>query len=189
LELKNIETHPYKEEEKLEILRDVCNYVGKYLQVYLKRYLGKRDPQGFRRTKRTFWGFVQKIKENHVFLESFRDCSRDNKISDIEIKIYHYIEKAYSINSGLYGILTLYLGILIAYKLGFKIPTEKKLLLAIFLPAAYAMVNMLEIKEGVFQLEKYNLIPIRGQVLTFINEFLNNEAFHEHFIFSLKLLK
>ena len=187
LELKNIATEPYGKKEEFEILQSVCNYVGKYLQVYLKRYLGKRDPLGFSKVKRTFWGFVQRIKENRVFVEAFADCSRDGDIPTIKAKLGKYVSDAYG-RGNLYGTLTLYLGTLIAYRLGLRIPSDPHLLVYTFLPAAYAMVNMLEIKEGVFGLKSYSLIPPRGQVYTFINEFLNNEAFHEHFVYSLKLL-
>ncbi len=188
LELRNIETEPYGEQEELQILKKVCDYVGKYLQVYLKRYLGNKDPLGWSRTKRTFWGFVKRYRENHIFIESFTDCSYDGDTSTIRTKLQRYIVDAYDTRGGIYGLLTLYLGTLIAHRLGLKIPSDPKILVYAFLPASYAMVNMLEIKEGVFGLKKYSLIPLRGQVYTFINEFLNNEAFHEHFVYSLNLL-
>jgi len=188
LELKNIKTHSYSEDEKLIRLKEVCDYVGKYLQVYLKRYLGKRDPLGVSKTKRTFWGYVQRYRENHVFLEFFTDCTKDGKVSDIELKLGRYVGDALNPQRGVYGILTLYLGVLIAHKMGLKIPSEPKLVVYLFLPSIYAMVHMLEIKEGVFELSDYSKIPLRGQVYTFLNEFLNNDAFQEHFLFSLKLL-
>lgn len=188
LELKNIETYPYNDEEKLILLKDICGYVGKYLQVYLKRYLGKRDSLGIRKTKRTFWGFVQRYKENHIFLEFFTDCTGDRKISDIELKLKRYVAQALGSKNGIYGYLTLYLGILIAHRMGLKIPTNPQMAVYLFLPPLYAMVHMLEIKEGVFELSDYSKIPLRGQVYTFLNEFLNNDAFHEHFSYSLKLL-
>ncbi len=187
LELKNIETFPYSKEKEFLILKEVCGYVGKYLQVYLKRYLGKRDPLGVGRIKKTFWGFVKRYKENAVFIEKFTDCTHDESLKLVKAKLTGYIDIAYT--KGFYGILTLYLGILIADRLGLKIPSDKQLLLYIFLPSAYAMVNMLDIKAGVFDLNSYFSIPVRGQVYTFINEFLNNEAFHEHFVYSLNLLE
>lgn len=188
LELKNIETKPYGEQKEFEILKNVCNYVGKYLQVYLKRYLGNRDPLGWSKTKRTFWGFVKRYRENHVFFEVFTECSHGEEISTIKKKLQRYFLEAYSLRRGFYGPLTLYLGTLIAYRLGLKIPSDMGILAYVFLPASYSMVNMLEIKKGVFELNDYSSIPLRGQVYTFINEFLNNEAFHEHFVYSLNLL-
>ncbi len=122
-------------------------------------------------------------------MESFVDCSKDEDINTIKVKLRRYFTDAYSGYLVVFGVLTAMFGTLIAYDLGLKIPSEVDLLLYMFLPAAYAMVNMLEIKEGVFGLNKYALIPLRGKVYTFVNEFLYNDAFHEHFVFSLRLFK
>ena len=188
LELKNIKTTQYKDSDTFLILKAICEYVGKYLQVYLKRYLGNRDPLGFSKLKRTFWGYKRRYRENHVFMEHFADCSKDQSPELVRAKLSYY-GSVYSPSRGLYGTLVVYLGTLVAHHLGLKIPSDKELLAYIFLPAAYAMVNMLEIKQEIFKLHNYATIPPRGQVYTFINEFLNNEAFHEHFIYSLNLLK
>jgi len=188
LELLNVETHPYKGDRYI-LFNRICHYVGRYLQTYLKRYLGRRSPFGTFRRVYSFFGYRKTIRENEIFVPIYTNCDaiKDEKLLYQRLSIY--IKDAYSVDYGLYGVLTLYTGILIAYHLGKKLPSDMQVLASIFLPPSYALVHMLRIRAKTFNMTNYAGIPLKGQVYTFLNEFTKNEAFLEHFLYSLELLE
>ena len=186
-ELLNIKTYPYKKDRYM-LFNQICHYVGRYLQTYLKRYLGRRTFGGLRRVL-SFCGYRKVVRENSVFAPIYADCDsiKDGRL--LFQRLSFYMKDAYTTSYGFYGILTIYTGILIAYHLGKKLPSDTQILASIFLPAAYSLVHMLHIRAETFDMQDYSKIPLRGQVYIFLNEFTNNEAFLEHFLYSLELLE
>ena len=122
LEMLNIKTEPYKESKRYIYFNSICHYVGRYLQSYLKRYLGKRSRLGVVRRVYSFFGYKKTVKENLVFTPIYTDCDaiKDEKL--LFQRLSFYMGEAYRGDKGFYGILTLYTGILLAYHLGKKIP-------------------------------------------------------------------
>ena len=188
-EFINIETTPYPERERFVYFNQICHYVGRYLQSYLKRYLGKRTPYGGIKRVYTFFGVRKYVRENTVFIPIYTDCDNYKDERLLFQRLAVYMSGVYNTSNGYYGLLTFYTGVLLAYHLGKRIPADTKLLASIFLPAAYALTNMLHIRSKVFDLNDYSKIPLRGQVFIFLNELFNNGAFAEHLTYSVGLLK
>ena len=189
-EFLNLERTEYPGEERYIYFNQICHYVGRYLQTYLKRYLGKRTPFGGIRRVYSFFGYRKVVRENDVFAPIYTDCDAIKEEKLLFQRLAFYMGEAYDPSRmGYYGLLTFYTGVLLAYHLGKKIPTDLQLLASVFLPAAYALSHMLHIRAEVFDMNDYAKIPPRGQVFIFLNEFVNNEAFAEHLVYSLGLLK
>ena len=185
----NMETADYPSDERFTIFNKVCHYVGRYLQTYLRRYLGKRTPYAGVKRVYTFFGLRKYVRENNIFIPIYADCDtyKDERLLFQRLSVY--MATVYKPSEGYYGLLTFYTGVLLAHHLGKRIPSDRQLLASVFLPAAYALTNMLRIRARVFNLKDYSKIPLRGQVYIFLNEFANNGAFAEHFLYSLGLLK
>ncbi|NPA14733.1 MAG: hypothetical protein GXN97_06070 [Aquificae bacterium] len=176
-EVKNISLQPTDETVLKALLYEVCIKVGQDLQKFLSKYLihkGGGITVLARGKRKSYYKRV-----NMHFIPFYVDCKFNLPIEQYLARINHYLRETYYGELNLYARLSLATGILIAHAWNIELPEPKEYLPLWFLPSAYALTQMLDLKEKTYGLESYAKIPPRGAVMAFYNELINNEPYQE----------